>query len=241
MKLILFDIDGTLLTTDGAGRAALRAAGTDVFAIEEDLEGVAISGNTDVAIVHEILDKHRIPDSEINVNRYLGAYLAHLKQRLVQQPGDVLPGVAVLLDACAQAGCIVGLLTGNLKRGAQMKLGTHRLWDRFSIGAFADDNRDRNMLGPIAKKRAEAEFQTAFDELFIIGDTPRDVACGKAARATVLAVATGRYSRESLAAHKPDYLFDDLSETQAVLAALGLDRPERLVERSVSDRRVALR
>jgi len=74
MKLILFDIDGTLLTTDGAGRAALRAAGADVFAIEEDLQGVAISGNTDVAIVHEILNKHGIPASEINVNRYLGAY-----------------------------------------------------------------------------------------------------------------------------------------------------------------------
>ena len=221
MKLILFDIDGTLLTTDGAGRAALRAAGADVFAIEEDLQGVAISGNTDVAIVHEILNKHGIPASEINVNRYLGAYLAHLKQRLAKEPGDVLPGVAVLLDACAQERCIVGLLTGNLRRGAQMKLGAHRLWDRFSVGAFADDNRDRNLLGPIAKRRAEAEFRAPFDQLFIIGDTPRDIACGKVANATVLAVATGRYSRENLAAHKPDFLFDDLSETKAVLGALG--------------------
>jgi phosphoglycolate phosphatase len=223
MKLILFDIDGTLLTTDGAGRAALQAAGADVFGIEEDLEGVAISGNTDVAIVHEILNKHGIPDSEINVNRYLGAYLAHLKQRLISQPGGILPGVANLLDACAQDSCIVGLLTGNLRRGAQMKLGTHRLWERFKIGAFADDNRDRNLLGPIARKRAENEFQAAFDQLFVIGDTPRDIACGKVANATVLAVATGRFSRESLAPHKPDYLFDDLRETKTVLAALGLE------------------
>jgi phosphoglycolate phosphatase len=222
MKLILFDIDGTLLSTDGAGRAALKAAGADVFAIEEDLDGVAVSGNTDVAIVHEILTKHGIPDSEINVNRYLGAYLAHLNQRLLQQPGDVLPGVAMLLDACARDGCIVGLLTGNLKRGAQLKLGTHRLWDRFSVGAFADDSRDRNMLGPIARKRAETEFQSDFNELFVIGDTPRDIACGKAVNATVMAVATGRYSRETLASHKPDYLFDDLRETKTVLAALGL-------------------
>jgi phosphoglycolate phosphatase-like HAD superfamily hydrolase len=159
MKLILFDIDGTLLATDGAGRAALRSAGADVFGIEEDLEGVAISGNTDVAIVHEILNKHGIPDSETNVNRYLGAYLAHLKQRLVQQPGDVLPGVGALLDAAAQDGSVVGLLTGNLKRGAQMKLATHHLWDRFSIGAFADDNRDRNMLGPIAKNARRRSFR----------------------------------------------------------------------------------
>jgi phosphoglycolate phosphatase len=223
MKLILFDIDGTLLTTDGAGRAALRAAGADVFAIEEDLEGVAVSGNTDVAIVHEILNKHGIPDSEINVNRYLGAYLAHLKQRLVQQPGDILPGVATLLDACVQDGCIVGLLTGNLRRGAQLKLGAHRLWDRFRIGAFADDSRDRNMLGPIAKQRAEAKFQAPFNELFVIGDTPRDIACGKLANAIVVAVATGRYCKESLAAHQPDYLFDDLHETKTVLAALGLE------------------
>ena len=223
MKLILFDIDGTLLTTDGAGRAALREAGADVFAIEEDLKGVAISGNTDVAIVHEILNKHGIPDSEVNVNRYLGAYLAHLKQRLIHQPGGILPGVASLLEACAQEDCIVGLLTGNLRRGAQMKLGTHQLWDRFRIGAFADDNRDRNLLGPIARKRAEKEIRAAFDELFVIGDTPRDIACGKVANAKVLAVATGRFSRESLAAHKPDYLFDDLRETKAVLAALGLE------------------
>src|SRR5258707_6285574 len=98
MKLILFDIDGTLLTTDGAGRAALRAAGADVFAIEEDLEGVAISGNTDVAIVHEILNKHGIPDSEINVNRYLGAYLAHLQQRVIQRARDVPARVAMRFD-----------------------------------------------------------------------------------------------------------------------------------------------
>jgi phosphoglycolate phosphatase len=223
MKLILFDIDGTLLTTDGAGRAALRAAGADIFGIEEDLEGVAVSGNTDVAIVHEILKKNGIPESEVNVNRYLGAYLTHLKQRLLQQPGDILPGVGKLLDACARGTCAVGLLTGNLRRGAEMKLTAHRLWDRFGIGAFADDSRDRNMLGPIAKRRAEAKFQAACDDLFVIGDTPRDIACGKIANATVVAVATGRYSKESLATHQPDYLFEDLGETETVLAALGLE------------------
>jgi phosphoglycolate phosphatase len=222
MNLFLFDIDGTLLSTDGAGRAALKAAGADIFAIEEDLENVAVSGNTDVAIVHEILPKHGIPDSETNVNRYLGAYLAHLKQRLSQQPGDILPGVTELLDACSQDSCIVGLLTGNLKRGAELKLSAHRLWDRFSTGAFADDHRDRNMLGPIAKKRAEIKFQTAFDRMFVIGDTPRDIACGKTVNATVVAVATGRSSKESLAAHQPDYLFNDLRETETVLSALGV-------------------
>jgi phosphoglycolate phosphatase-like HAD superfamily hydrolase len=222
MKLILFDIDGTLLTTDGAGRAALRTAATDVFAIEEDLEGIAISGNTDVAIVHEILNKHGIPYSEINVNRFLGAYLAHLKQRLVQQPSGILPGVLKLLDACTRQNCVVGLLTGNLRRGAQMKLATHRLWERFSVGAFADDNRDRNRLGPIAKERAEEELKVSIKELFVIGDTPRDVACAKAADAKIIAVATGRYSTESLAAHQPDFLFEDLGETKDVLTALGL-------------------
>jgi phosphoglycolate phosphatase len=222
MKLFLFDIDGTLLSTDGAGCAALKAAGADIFAIEEDLENVAVSGNTDVAIVQEILQKHGIPDSEINVNRYLGAYLAHLRQRLAQQPGEILPGVAELLDACIQDSCIVGLLTGNLKRGAELKLGSHALWDRFSIGAFADDSRDRNLLGPIAKKRAETKYQTAFDQLVVIGDTPRDIACGKAFNATVVAVATGRYPKETLAAYQPDYLFDDLRETETVLTALGV-------------------
>src|SRR6516225_5131523 len=156
MKLFLFDIDGTLLTTDGAGRAALKSAGADLFAIEEDLRAISVSGSTDTAIVQEILLHQSLEVSTANVNRYLGGYLVWLKQHLASQSGAILPGVISLLDVLAQDGQAIGLLTGNVRRGAEIKLSAHGIWARFNFGAFGDDNSDRNQLGPIAKRRAEA-------------------------------------------------------------------------------------
>ena len=160
MKLFLFDIDGTLLTTDGAGRAALKSAGADLFAIEEDLRTINVSGSTDTAIVQEILQHHSLDVSTANVNRYLGGYLVWLRQHLASLSGAILPGVISLLDVLTQDGHTIGLLTGNVRRGAEIKLTAHGIWDRFSFGAFGDDNSDRNQLGPIAKRRAEASPQS---------------------------------------------------------------------------------
>jgi phosphoglycolate phosphatase len=222
MKLLLFDIDGTLLTTDGAGRTALRAAASDIFGFEEDFAGITISGHTDAGIVRDILTKHSIPVTERTINQFLGGYLARLRDNLARNPGVVLPGIISLLDHAQGLSCGCGLLTGNLKRGAMLKLTVHRLQDRFTFGAFADDHHDRNALGPIAKIRAERRFNTNFDpaDIYVIGDTPRDIGCGKAFGAKTVAVATGHYSKEELLAHEPDFLFPDFSNTEAVLSAL---------------------
>ncbi|HEY4814796.1 MAG TPA: HAD hydrolase-like protein, partial [Chthoniobacterales bacterium] len=208
MKLFLFDIDGTLLTTDGAGRAALKSAGADLFAIQEDLRTINVSGSTDTAIVQDVLRHHSLDESTANVNRYLGGYLVWLKQHLASQSGAILPGVISLLDVLAKDGQAIGLLTGNVRRGAQIKLTAHGIWNRFSFGAFGDDNSDRNQLGPIAKRRAEAALNTEFaaHDIVVIGDTPKDIACARAFGAVVVAVATGRYSLANLSEHQPDHL-----------------------------------
>jgi phosphoglycolate phosphatase len=224
MKLFLFDIDGTLLTTDGAGRAALRSAGGDLFAIEEDLRTINVSGSTDTAIVQEILQHHSLEVSTANVNRYLGGYLVWLRQYLASQSGAILPGVIALLDVLAQDGHAIGLLTGNVRRGAEIKLTAHGIWDRFRFGAFGDDNSDRNQLGPIAKRRAEAALAVEFGEqdVLVIGDTPKDIACARAFGAVAVAVATGRYSLANLSEHHPDHLCRDLADTKDLLFQFGL-------------------
>jgi phosphoglycolate phosphatase len=224
MKLFLFDIDGTLLTTDGAGRAALKSAGADLFAIQEDLRTINVSGSTDTAIVQDVLRHHSLDESTANVNRYLGGYLVWLKQHLASQSGAILPGVISLLDVLAKDGQAIGLLTGNVRRGAQIKLTAHGIWDRFSFGAFGDDNSDRNQLGPIAKRRAEAALNTEFaaHDIVVIGDTPKDIACARAFGAVVVAVATGRYSLANLSEHQPDHLVGDLADTKDLLFRFGL-------------------
>ena len=136
MKLFLFDIDGTLLTTDGAGRAALKSAGNDLFGFEEDLRTISVSGSTDTAIVQEVLRHHSLEVSTANINRYLGGYLVRLRQHLASLSGAILPGVISLLDVLAQDGQAIGLLTGNVRRGAEIKLTAHGIWDRFGFGAF---------------------------------------------------------------------------------------------------------
>jgi phosphoglycolate phosphatase-like HAD superfamily hydrolase len=224
MKLFLFDIDGTLLTTDGAGRAALKSAGADLFKIEEDLRTISVSGSTDTAIVQEILLHHSLEVSTANVNRYLGGYLVWLRQHLASQSGAILPGVISLLDVLVQDGQAIGLLTGNVRRGAEIKLTAHGIWGRFSFGAFGDDNSDRNQLGPIAKRRAEVALKTEFAEhdIFVIGDTPKDIACARAFGAVAVAVATGRYSLPNLSEHQPDHLCRDLADTKDLLFRFGL-------------------
>jgi phosphoglycolate phosphatase len=224
MKLFLFDIDGTLLTTDGAGRAALKSAGVDLFGFEEDLQTISVSGSTDTAIVQEVLQHQSLEVSTANVNRYLGGYLVWLKRHLESQSGAILPGVISLLDALAHDGQAIGLLTGNVRRGAVIKLTAHGIWDRFSFGAFGDDNADRNRLGPIAQQRAEAALNTEFapHDIFVIGDTPKDIACARAFGAVAVAVATGRYSLANLSEHQPDHLCSDLADTKDLLFQFGL-------------------
>ncbi len=223
MIAFLFDLDGTLLTTEGVGRAALKQASADAFGVAEDLTGVTIAGNTDAKIAREILAKHDLAANETSVNRLLGAYLAHLAAGLRTNPGRTLPGIPALLDALAATDHSVGLLTGNARRGAELKLDAHGLARRFRFGAFGDDSVDRNCLGDIALERARAvaKAEVAPGDAFVIGDTPRDVACGRACGARTVAVATGQYSVDELADTRPDFLFRDFSDLGRVRAELG--------------------
>jgi phosphoglycolate phosphatase len=222
MKLLLFDIDGTLLTTDGAGRVALQLAANDIFGLDEDLSGVTIAGNTDTGIIREVLAKRSLPVTDSNVNRYIGGYLARLRDQLAESPGVILPGIRALLDTLSTTGWTTGLLTGNVERGAQLKLTTHGINNYFSIGAFGDDHHDRNELGPIARTRAEKFAKRSFADshIYVIGDTPRDIDCGRSFGARTIAVATGSFPYETLQEQKPDFLFKDLSDTQDVLRVI---------------------
>ena len=222
-RLILFDIDGTLLTSGGAGEAALCDAMRERFGVDEDLRGIVLAGATDRAIASEMLLRRGIPDSPENIAGLLDSYLYALESRVGSHEGRLMPGVLELLEALhGREDCVLGLLTGNLERGAQIKLTHYRLWHFFEFGAFADDHHDRNLLGPVAKSRAAGIHGVEFpgDRTYVIGDTPRDVRCGKAFGAKTVAVATGNYSLEDLMAEGPDFIFKDLSQTWEIVAVL---------------------
>lgn len=223
-KLLLFDIDGTLITSGGAGEEALRRSLLEKFGIQDDLSHIEIPGATDSGIANRVLDHHGILVSPANVAAFLDGYLHHLRLLLPGKPGRVLPGILPLLEKLrSRSDLVLALLTGNLVRGAEIKLTHYGLWHFFEFGAFADDHHDRNQLGNFAKARALEKRGIEFpaESIYVIGDTPRDIACGKACGAKTVAIATGGFSSESLAAHDPDYLFADLADTDEVIRQLG--------------------
>jgi phosphoglycolate phosphatase len=223
-RLILWDIDSTLVNTGSAGQHALVRATIEWFGGDGDLNGVEIAGRTDTGIARQILEKYGKPVTEENIHSFLDRYVALLPEELPKRKGRVLPGVRELLeDLAAQPDKTLGLLTGNLERGARLKLGHYNLWEFFPFGAFADDHHDRNALGPCALTRALEKTATQFapEHVDVIGDTGHDIACGKAIGARTIAVATGSWSRDRLAAHHPDFLFDDLSNVDEVKKTLG--------------------
>lgn len=151
-------------------------------------------------------------------------YLRHLPVLLAETEGELLPGVQALLALLQMRGDVVlGLLTGNLERGAKHKLTRYGVWDYFPFGAYADDHHERDQLGPFALARArERGHEVSLSRTFIIGDTEHDISCARAVGAKVLAVATGNFRAEQLALHKPDVLLEDLGDIPATLHALGL-------------------
>jgi phosphoglycolate phosphatase-like HAD superfamily hydrolase len=226
-KLFLFDIDGTLLLTGRAGEHALRLALRDRFGVEDDLATISFAGSTDGAIARQMFESNAIPVTPENVADLFDGYIHHLALELPKREGQVLPGIVGLLEELhARPDCVLGLLTGNIARGAELKLSHYGVWDYFEFGAFADDHVDRNKLGPVAHARAAEKHGISFEarEVYVLGDTPRDIDCARAAGFVAVAIATGSYTKEQLAEHKPDFLFEDLSDTTAVLAVLLGDR-----------------
>jgi len=223
-RLLLFDIDGTLIHSGGAGVRALKLTLAERFGIADDLHDIEIAGMTDSGIVASILNKHRIPATNENIAAFLDSYVHFLSLELPRHEGKLLPGVLELLEKLkSRPHLVLALLTGNVSRGAQLKLEHYGVWHFFEFGAFADDHQDRNQLGSFALARAKEKHGREFSatEIDVIGDTPRDIACGKAFGARTIAVATGTWSHEQLAEHQPDFLIDDLSEVDRLINTLG--------------------
>lgn len=226
MKLVLFDIDGTLLSAGGAGRRALGRALVDVYGTAGPIDTYDFHGGTDPQIVRELLGAAGLAPADVAAGeaRLYARYLEHLEAEI----GDgravrLYPGVPTLVEALAAArGCVVGLLTGNIEAGARVKLRGTGLWPRFRVGAYGSDHADRRCLPAVAAERAAALLARPFRgvDLIIIGDTPRDVDCARAFGAACLAVATGRHTVADLTACAPDHVFADLADTSRVMAAI---------------------
>jgi phosphoglycolate phosphatase len=227
-KLVLFDIDGTILLTAGAGRRAIVAALAEAVGHTPAFERIRFDGKTDPQIVAEMLEAagHPEPRESARVRALCERYVGFLAQELERSTTrtTVMPGVHVLLERLeADSGVVLGLLTGNVAQGAALKLRAGGIApERFRVGAYGSDAAYRPELPPIAARRAEAIFGRVprGTEVVIIGDTPADVACGAGIDARALGVATGAYSVGDLEACGAHAVFLDLSETDAVLDAI---------------------
>lgn len=223
-RLLLFDIDSTLVATLGAGVQALQQIIERRYGVRDDLSDIEIAGRTDTTIARSILLKYNVEPTPENLQALLDEYLIGLEQLLPKLEGRVLPGIREILERMKpRPDRVLGLLTGNLRRGAELKLTRYGLWTFFEFGAFADDHYDRNRLGAFARQRAQEKHGHDFDaaQIDVIGDTGHDVACGKAFGARTIAVATGSWSRERLNSCGPDFLFDDFSQVDCVVNTLG--------------------
>jgi len=227
MKLILFDIDGTLIWGDGAARRSFEGALAEVFGTAGD-PAVRYDGKTDRQIARELMRPEGFDDAEIDarLDAVIAGYLARLRREVAEDRGrfERLPGVAELLDALEPRDDVVlGLLTGNVAGGAAVKLGAAEIdVARFRVNAFGCDAEARPELPRIAQRRAREllGLELAGDDIVVIGDTPADVLCARSVSARTLAVATGRYSVDELAEHAPTAVVRDLSDTDAVVATL---------------------
>jgi len=228
-KLVLFDIDGTLVLTGRAGIRAMNRACEEVIGRAGALDGIPVAGRTDWIILHDALGAigHALDDDLFAQLR--DAYVRHLEEEIAK-PGEgvkaVMPGIRRLLDTLeTRPDVFLALLTGNFERSARIKLAHFDLWRYFRCGAFGDDAADRNALVPFALERAQGCGLEAIppESIFVIGDTPHDVACARAVGAIPIAVATGTFNIDQLRASGAAIAFTDLSDTDAVLRALALE------------------
>lgn len=227
MRLVLFDIDGTLLNSSGAGRAAMQKALTEVFGSPGNPK-YRYDGKTDKQIVRDTmrLEGHSDEHIDAQMDQLLDLYLSGLRAGVDSGEFDVraLPGVEEILDALeARDDVILGLLTGNVEPGARTKLAAAGIDpDRFRVNAFGSDHEHRPELPAIAQRRASETLglDIAGDRLVVIGDTPADIECGRSLGAKSIGVASGHYTVEDLLAHNPYAVFKSLAPTQEVLETI---------------------
>jgi phosphoglycolate phosphatase-like HAD superfamily hydrolase len=223
-RLLLFDIDGTLVL-GGPAKRAFQVALVDTFGTAGAIEVHNFAGKTDPQIARELLRGAGLNDADIDAGfpRLWPHYLGHLEEWLPAHPMRVLPGVPALLGALADYPDVgVGLMTGNIVRGAELKLGSAGLWEHFRMGSYGSDHEERDELAPIALRRARETWGVSVpaDEVLVVGDTPKDVQCGRKTGMRTVGVATGRYAVSDLEGAGADHVLLDLSDTEEVLSLL---------------------
>jgi phosphoglycolate phosphatase-like HAD superfamily hydrolase len=227
MKLVLFDIDGTLLSSEGAGVRAMRGALTELFGTIGD-PAYRYDGKTDRQIVRDLMRGHGHHDEYIDerMDELLDLYLEGLAREVEsgERVPRALPGIPELLDALeSKEHVTLGLLTGNIEPGAKVKLAAAGVdVSRFRVNAFGSDHEHRPELPGVAQRRA-ADFlgrELSGDAIYVIGDTPADIRCGEAIGARAIGVATGHYSVEELRRHEPYAVFENLAATSAVVRVI---------------------
>jgi len=226
VRLLLFDVDGTLLSARGAGRRAVKAALERVYGTGGAIDAYDLRGKTDQRIVFDVMEAAGLPREA--VKERLDDFFEAYARGLVEEIGDgrnvaTLPGIASLIRRLDQTqGVLLGLLTGNIEEGARIKLTPTGLWPYFPVGAFGSDDVDRRRLPSLAARRAHALVGYPFrpEEVLVIGDTPLDIECARAFGAIAVVVATGHHTRAELLDERPDLVFDDFSDVDHAAAAL---------------------
>ncbi len=225
-RLVLFDIDGTILYSGGAGRRAMHRALLKVFGAAGPIKGFPFAGKTDPQIIVELMTSAGYAPGLIRqrMPEFWEHYVECLEGELTRTDGLVVyPGVVELIGALRESdGTLLGLQTGNIQRGARLKLEPTGLNGSFPVGAFGDDSHDRNELPRIAVQRVRQQFGRVFrgPEVIVVGDTPADISCARHFGARAVAVATGFQDRQDLVEAQPDALFDDFQDTQKVLEVI---------------------
>jgi phosphoglycolate phosphatase len=216
VRLVLFDIDGTLIRTGGAGMKAFAKVFSSEFNAADGFERLKFAGRTDLSLVREFFSFHQIPPTPQNFERFFERYVFWLDHILHQSSAAVYPGVWEFirgLQALPEPP-LLGLLTGNIRLGAEIKLRHLKLWETFEMGGFGDDHEERAQIAAIARQRGNRILgrDLAGDEVLVIGDTPLDIRCARAIGARCLAVATGGHPLAELELHQPHWAVKDLRD-----------------------------
>jgi phosphoglycolate phosphatase-like HAD superfamily hydrolase len=214
VRLVLFDIDGTLIHSGGAGEKAFAQVARIEFNLPAGTKDVRFAGRTDYSIVREMFQRHGIEATRENFTKFFDSYVFWLDHLLPKIPGRVLPRVGEWIAELQSLSNppLLGLLTGNIRLGAQIKLTHYRLWHHFGMGGFSDDSENRCEIAAIARDRGSAllDRKLAGDEVLVIGDTPHDIECGQSIGARVLAVGTGSHKHEDMRHLNPTWCVPSL-------------------------------